>query len=79
MRLLGFLLLALALGLLVAAPLIGQIPLGVAVSLMGLGLVERDVVIVAAGLAIGLAGMAVNVGFAYALLSGLERLLWATP
>ena len=73
-RLTGFVLLALALGLLVAAPVVGQIPLGLAVCLTGLGLVERDGVVVAVGVAIGLAGVTVNVGFAYAVLTGLGSL-----
>jgi hypothetical protein len=75
MRLTGSLLLALALGLLFAAPLVGQIPLGLAVCLMGLGLVERDGVLVIGGLVVGFAGFAVNVGFVYAVVSGLEHLL----
>ena len=75
MRLTGSLLLALALGLLFADPLVGQIPLGLAVCLMGLGLVERDGVLVIGGLVVGFAGFAVNVGFVYAVVSGLEHLL----
>jgi hypothetical protein len=75
MRATGFLLLALALGLLFAAPLVGQIPLGLAVCLTGLGLVERDGVLVVGGLLVGFAGFAVNVGFVYAIVSGLEHLL----
>ncbi len=48
MRGMGVALLALALALIVAAPLIGQIPLGLAVCLVGLGLVERDGIVVLA-------------------------------
>ena len=79
MRATGFLLLALSLGLLFAAPVVGQIPLGLAVCLMGLGLVERDGVLVIGGLVVGFAGFAVNVGFVYAIVSGLEHLFWAGP
>ncbi len=43
MRGMGIVLLALALALIVAAPIVGQIPLGLAVCLVVLGLVERDV------------------------------------
>ena len=72
-RLIGLLLLMLAIGLVVAAPIIGQIPLGIAVCLVGLGLVERDGVLVMIGLAVGALGLAVNFGFAYALFSVVER------
>lgn len=75
-RLIGLLLFGLALGLLVAAPVIGQIPLGIAVCLVGLGLVERDGVLVLIGVAMGLAGLAVNFGFAYAIFSVVESLIW---
>lgn len=66
---LGALLLILALGLIVAAPFIGQIPLGLAVCLVGLGLVERDGVFILAGAAVGAVGLALSAGFAYALFS----------
>jgi hypothetical protein len=72
-RLIGFVLLAFAIGLLVAAPVIGQIPLGVAVCLVGLGLVERDGVLVVGGAIVGLLGLALSFGFVYAVISGLER------
>ena len=74
MRGMGVALLALALALIVAAPLIGQIPLGLAVCLVGLGLVERDGILVLAGLGIGLFGVAINAGFAYAVISGIAGL-----
>ena len=75
MRLMGLLLLALALGLLFAAPIVGQIPLGIAVCLVGLGLVERDGVVVLVGLLIGSAGLALSLGFIYAIVAGLETIL----
>jgi len=71
---LGALLLVLALGLIVAAPFIGQIPLGLAVCLVGLGLVERDGVVIIAGAIVGAIGLALSAGFAYALLSWIGRL-----
>ena len=74
LRLLGIVLIALALGLLVAAPIIGQIPLGIAVCLVGLGLVERDGVIVIAGVGVGLVGLALSFGFIYAVFAGLEAI-----
>ncbi len=66
---LGAVLLILALGLIVAAPFIGQIPLGLAVCLVGLGLVERDGVLIIAGAVVGALGLALSAGFAYALVS----------
>jgi hypothetical protein len=74
MRLIGFLLLALAIGLLFAAPVIGQIPLGIAVCVVGLGLVERDGLVVIAGFAIGAVGLALSFGFVYAIVAGLDTL-----
>lgn len=74
LRLIGFLLLALSLGLLVAAPIIGQIPLGLAVCLVGLGIVERDGVLVLGGLVMGSIGLALTFGFVYAIVAGIEHL-----
>ncbi|TDR93602.1 exopolysaccharide biosynthesis protein [Enterovirga rhinocerotis] len=76
LRLIGFLLFALALGLLVAAPIVGQIPLGIAVCLIGLGLVERDGLLVMVGLGVGMIGLAVNFGFAYAIFSVIGALFF---
>jgi hypothetical protein len=70
----GLLILVLALGLVVAAPFIGQIPLGLAVCLVGLGLVERDGVLIIVGAVIGAAGLLLSAGFAYALVSGIRSL-----
>jgi hypothetical protein len=75
MRLIGFLLLALAIGLLFAAPVIGQIPLGIAVCIVGLGLVERDGIVVIAGFALGALGLTLSFGFVYAIVAGLDTLL----
>lgn len=72
--LLGVLILALALGLVVAAPFIGQIPLGIAVCLVGLGLVERDGLFIIAGAVVGAGGLILSAGFAYAIFSGLSEL-----
>lgn len=73
-RAIGFMLLALSFGLLVAAPIIGQIPLGIAVCFVGLGLVERDGVMVLAGLVIGAFGLSLSVSFAYAIVAALQWL-----
>jgi hypothetical protein len=60
-------LLILSSGLLLAAPFVGQIPMGGAICLVGLGLVERDGLVVVCGVLIGLLGIALNVGFVVAL------------
>lgn len=72
MRLMGCLLLALSIGLLVAAPLVGQIPIGLAVCLVGLGLVERDGIVVSAGLVVGSVGLGLSFGFIYAVVAGID-------
>ncbi len=77
MRGMGIALLTLAMALIVAAPVIGQIPLGLAVCLMGLGLVERDGIVVLVGLAIGTLGVTLNAGFVYAIVSGIMSLFGA--
>ncbi|HEX2134678.1 MAG TPA: exopolysaccharide biosynthesis protein [Microvirga sp.] len=75
MRLIGCMLLVLSLGIIFALPpIVGQIPLGIAVCLLGLGLVERDGVVVIGGLIIGSVGLMLNVGFLYALVSGVDAL-----
>ena len=77
MRGMGVLLLAMALALIVAPPFFGQIPLGLAVSLIGLGLVERDGVVVAIGLAIGGLGIGISIGFVYTLFASvMSALTW---
>jgi hypothetical protein len=75
LRVIGFLLIAFALGLLVAAPIIGQIPLGIAVCLVGLGLVERDGIVICAGLLVGSLGLTLSFGFVWAILAGIEHVL----
>jgi len=73
---LGLLILILALGLIVAAPFIGQIPLGLAVCLVGLGLVERDGLLIIAGAVFGAFGLALSAGFAYAIFAGIHGLFF---
>jgi len=48
---------------------------GLAVCLVGLGLVERDGLVVLGGLVIGMFGVAINAGFAYAVIAGIVGLL----
>jgi len=73
---LGLVILILAFGLILAAPFIGQIPLGLAVCLVGLGLVERDGVLIIAGAVFGAAGLLLSAGFAYAIFSGIHELFF---
>ncbi|GJD93101.1 exopolysaccharide biosynthesis protein [Methylobacterium iners] len=74
MRVVGLILLTLSLALIVAAPLVGQIPLGIAICLVGLGLVERDGLVVVIGLGVGVLGVMLNAGFVYAIVSGIMSL-----
>ena len=73
-RVLGFGLLILSLGLVFALPVIGQIPIGIALCLMGLGLVERDGYLTLIGFAIGLMGVGFSYGFIVAVLTGASRI-----
>lgn len=75
LRLVGAVVLALALGLLVAAPFIGQIPIGIGICLIGLGMVERDGLVLLVGFAIGAMGLALTAGFAYAILRAVKYAL----
>ena len=69
-RVVAVALLFFALALLVAAPIVGQIPLGIAIALTGIGITERDGVVVMAGLVLGSVGVAVSVGFVAAVVAG---------
>lgn len=75
MRLMGGVLLIMALGLLFSPPFVGQIPLGLAVCLVGLGLVERDGLVVLGGLTIGSIGLTLSLGFLYAIVTGIDSFL----
>ncbi len=70
LRLVGCVLLVFSVALITAAPFVGQVPLGIAVCLIGAGLVERDGLIVLAGMAIGVVGSALSLGFVLTLVSG---------
>jgi hypothetical protein len=73
-RVLGLGLLILSLGLVFALPVIGQIPIGIALCLMGLGLVERDGYLTLIGFVIGLMGVAFSYGFIVAVLTGASHI-----
>ncbi len=70
MRLVGCALFVFAMALIFAAPFVGQVPLGLAVCLVGLGLVERDGLIVLAGMAVGLGGTLITLGFVITVATG---------
>lgn len=70
-RMLGLAFLLVALSLLTAAPIVGQIPPGIATCLIGLGLVERDGLVVLGGLAVGAVGISLSASFVLALVAGL--------
>ena len=76
MRIIGAIVFVIALGLLVAAPLIGQIPLGLAACLVGLGLVERDGAIVLGGVLLGVIGIGLSLGFVAAIVGGILALFF---
>lgn len=69
-RVLGVALLILSIALVFALPVVGQIPLGVALCLIGLGLVERDGYLVITGFAVGAIGVVFSAGFIVAIFTG---------
>jgi hypothetical protein len=69
LRLIAIALLAFSVALIFAAPFIGQIPLGIAIALTGIGLVERDGYVVIAGLGIGAFGTSLSLGFILAVVA----------
>jgi len=71
----GILLLVVSIGLVGAAPLIGQIPMGISTCLIGLALVERDGVIMALAALFGALGLALNFGFVLAVIKAVMALV----
>ena len=71
----ALLLIIMALGMLTAAPVIGQVPFGLAVCLIGLGQAERDGMLVMSGLLAGMVGAALSAGFVYAVWLAIVSLL----
>jgi len=75
-QLTGVVLLLLSVGIIFALPpIVGQIPLAVGVCLVGLGLVERDGLVVLGGLAVGSIGLTLSASFVWAVVAGFERFL----
>ena len=64
----GLLLVVLSLGMLMAAPFVGQIPFGLGICLIGLGLTERDGAFVIGGTLLGTVGLFVSASFAFAII-----------
>ena len=68
-------LILMACGMLTAAPLVGQVPFGLAVCLLGLGQAERDGMLVLAGVAAGFIGAALSAGFIYGVIVAVRDFL----
>lgn len=66
-------LLTMALGMLLAAPLIGQVPYGLAVCLFGLGQIERDGVLVLTGVVAGAVGVVLSASFIYGVIEAIRH------
>ncbi|RYC32608.1 exopolysaccharide biosynthesis protein [Lichenibacterium minor] len=71
----AILLLLMSVGMLLAAPLIGQVPYGLAVCLFGLGQIERDGVLVLSGMAAGAVGVALSASFIYGVVEAIRNLV----
>jgi len=71
-RVMGVLVLLLSMAMIVAVPVIGQIPLGIGICLIGLGLVERDGLIILVGLLIGAVGVFISSSIVAAFVHGLH-------
>lgn len=71
----SLLLAVLAVGILTAAPLFGHIPFGIAVCFVGVGLVERDGMLVVGGVLAGSFGVFVSTSFIYAVIATLRSFI----
>ncbi len=71
----GVLLMVLSIGMLTAAPFIGQVPFGVAVCLIGLGSAEGDGLLIVSGLIAGAVGTALSASFLYAIFLGIQQMI----
>ena len=71
----AILLLLMSIGMLLAAPLIGQVPYGLAVCLFGLGQIERDGVLVLSGMVAGAVGVALSASFIYGVVEAVRNLV----
>ena len=71
----GLLLIVLALGMLTAAPFIGQVPYGLAVCLIGLGRSEGDGLLVVSGVVSGVVGAVLSASFLYAIFLAIREMV----
>lgn len=71
----ALLLVTMAIGMLFAAPFIGQVPYGVAVCLVGLGQIERDGLLVLFGIATGVVGVMLSASFLYAVFVAIQKFI----
>ncbi|RYB06389.1 exopolysaccharide biosynthesis protein [Lichenibacterium ramalinae] len=72
----AMLLLTMSIGMLLAAPLVGQLPYGLAVCLFGLGQIERDGVLVLSSMVAGAVGVVLSASFIYGVVLGIRNLLF---
>lgn len=80
LRVVGAAAFVVAVALVLAPPLVGQLPHGLSFCLIGLGLAERDSVVIAIGAAAGLVGVAVSAGFVLAVFEAVRQvILYAAP
>ncbi len=70
----GALLMALSLGVLLAVPVIGQIPWGLAVCLLGIGLVEQDGLLIVGAVVLGGIGFMLNGSFVFGVFMAMKNL-----
>ncbi len=75
LRVIGLILMVLAVALICSPPIFGQMPLGFAICLIGLGLVERDGLIVLGGILLGCFGVSLSASFIYAVIAGIGAFL----
>jgi hypothetical protein len=69
-RIIGVVGVILGLALVLPIPIIGNIPLGIPICILGLGLVERDGAIILAGYAATALGLAITAGLGYLIFQG---------
>jgi hypothetical protein len=69
-RIVGIVGLVLGLALLLPIPIIGNIPLGIPICILGLGLVERDGAVILAGYVATSLGLLITAGLGYLIFQG---------
>ena len=69
-RLIGLAGVVLGLALVLPIPIIGNIPLGIPICILGLGLVERDGAIIIGGYVATVLGLAITAGLGWLILQG---------